>query len=322
MILAVIETDQGKLAEASQQMLTFARDLAGRFDVPLTAVTFEAADAELAREAGAFGAASVIRLSHEALDAYAPEAIARAVVQLIEAKKPAAVLAASTDRGNEILAHAAAMADLPMASNCAAVRGLDPFEITRLRWGSSLLEEARLEKVPKLMTVGLHVVAAEEVPVPAEPETEVFTPSLEEQDLRVRVSGLEKEVVEGITLKTAPVVIGGGRGVGSAEGYAVLEQLAELLGGAVGGSRIATNNGWRPHADQIGLTGNRIAPSLYIACGISGAIQHMVGCKGAKHIMVINKDPEAPFFAKADWGVVGDLHEVIPAVIEELKKQQ
>ncbi|MCF8053534.1 MAG: electron transfer flavoprotein subunit alpha/FixB family protein, partial [Desulfobacterales bacterium] len=172
-----------------------------------------------------------------------------------------------------------------------------------------------------LMTVGLHVVAAEEVPVPAEPETEVFTPSLEEQDLRVRVSGLEKEVVEGITLKTAPVVIGGGRGVGSAEGYAVLEQLAELVGGAVGGSRIATNNGWRPHADQIGLTGNRIAPNLYIACGISGAIQHMVGCKGAKRILVINKDPEAPFFAKADWGVVGDLHEVIPAIIEEIRKQ-
>jgi len=321
MIIAVIETDQGKMAEASRQMLTFARDLAGRFEVPLAAVTFETVDGELAREAGAFGAASLIQVRHEALDAYAPAALARAVVQLIEAKKPAAVLAASTDRGNEILAHAAAMADLPMACNCAEVRGLDPFEITRLRWGGSLLEEARLEKEPKLMTVGLHVVTAEEAPAPAAAEPEVFTPSLEEKDLRVRVSRLEKEVVEGITLKTAPVVIGGGRGVGGAEGYAVLEELAELVGGAVGGSRVATNNGWRPHADQIGLTGNRIAPDLYIACGISGAIQHLVGCKGAKRILVINKDPEAPFFAKADWGVVGDLHEVIPAVIEEIKKQ-
>ena len=151
MIIAVIETDQGKLAEASRQMLTFARDLAGRFEVPLAAVTFETVDGELAREAGAFGAASLIQVSHEALYAYAPAALARAVVQLIEAKKPAAVLAASTDRGNEILAHAAAMADLPMASNCAEVRGIDPFEITRLRWGGSLLEEARLEKEPKLM---------------------------------------------------------------------------------------------------------------------------------------------------------------------------
>ncbi len=320
MIFALIETDQGKLAEASQQMLTFARDLAGKTGKPLAAVTFEDAEGGLAAEAGAFGASAVIRVAHERLDAYAPEAWGRSLAQLIEEKKPFALLAASTDRGNEVFAHAAAAADLPMASNCAEVRGLDPFEITRQRWGSSLLEESRLEKEPKLMTVGLHVVAAQEAESPAEPAVEVFTPTLAEKDLRVRLSGLEEEVVEGITLKNAPVVLGGGRGVGSAEGYAVLEELAGLIGGAVGGSRVATNNGWRPHSDQIGLTGNRIAPELYIPCGISGAIQHLVGCKGAKRILVINKDPEAPFFAKADWGVIGDLHEVIPAIIEEIKK--
>jgi len=131
----------------------------------------------------------------------------------------------------------------------------------------------------------------------------------------------EAEVTEGITLKNAAVVVGGGRGVGSSEGYAVLEKLAEILGAAVGCSRVATNNGWRPHSDQVGLTGTRISPELYIACGISGAIQHLVGCKKAQKIMVINKDPEAAFFGKADYGVVGDLHEVLPAVIEELKKQ-
>jgi electron transfer flavoprotein alpha subunit len=302
-------------------MLTFARELAGRLDASLAAVAFEATDDHLVREMGAFGAAAVIQVAHERLDAYAPEACGRSLVQLIEEKKPSVVLAPSTDRGNEILAHAAAVADLPMASNCAEVRGVDPFEITRLRWGSSLLEEARLEKEPKLMTVGLHVVAAEEAPAPVEAAVESFAPSLEERDLRVKVARLEEEVVEGITLKNAPVVIGGGRGVGSPEGYGVLEKLAEVLGGAVGGSRVATNNGWRPHSDQIGLTGNRIAPDLYIPCGISGAIQHLVGCKGAKRILVINKDPEAPFFAKADWGVIGDLHEVIPAIIEEIQKQ-
>ncbi len=321
MILALIETIQGKLDEASQQMLTFARDLAGRVEVPLAAATFEAAEDLLAREAASFGAASVIQIRHEQLDAYAPEAYGRAMIQLMAEKKAYAVLAASTDRGNEVLAHCAAAADLPMASNLTDIRGLDPFEITRMRWGSSLLEEAKLGKEPKLMTVGLHVVAAEQLQEPQDVPVETFTPVLDEKHIRVRVSGLEKEVVEGISLKTAPVVIGGGRGVGSAEGYAVLEELAELVGGAVGGSRVATNNGWRPHADQIGLTGNRIAPELYIACGISGAIQHLVGCKGAKRVLVINKDPEAAFFAKADWGVVGDLHEVVPAIIEEIKKQ-
>ncbi|MGD8366296.1 MAG: electron transfer flavoprotein subunit alpha/FixB family protein [Desulfobacterales bacterium] len=322
MILAIIETDQGQLADASRQMLTFSRELAGRIGAPVAAVAFEAAEPDLVREAGAFGAASVIQIGHERLDAYAPEAFGRALLQLIEAKEPSVVLAPSTDRGNEILAHAAAFADLPMASNCAEIRGIDPFEITRLRWGSSLLEEARLEKEPKLMSVGLHVVTPEQAAAPVEPSVETFTPSLEDRDLRVKMVRLEEEVVEGITLKNAPVVIGGGRGVGSPEGYGVLEKLAELVGGAVGGSRVATNNGWRPHSDQIGLTGNRIAPDLYIPCGISGAIQHLVGCKGAKRILVINKDPEAPFFAKADWGVIGDLHEVIPAIIEEIKKQQ
>jgi electron transfer flavoprotein alpha subunit len=108
--------------------------------------------------------------------------------------------------------------------------------------------------------------------------------------------------------------------VGSPEGFAVLEELATLLGGAVGGSRVATNLGWRPHADQIGQTGTRIAPDLYIACGISGAIQHWVGCKGAKRILAINTDAEAPMVTKADYAVIGDLHETLPAVIAEIKK--
>ena len=119
---------------------------------------------------------------------------------------------------------------------------------------------------------------------------------------------------------TRRVVVGGGRGVGSAEGFAVLEELAELLGGAVGGSRVVTNLGWRAHADQVGQTGARIAPDLYIACGISGAIQHIVGCKGAKKILAINKDKDAPMLARSDYAVIGDLHEVVAAVIEELRR--
>jgi electron transfer flavoprotein alpha subunit len=167
------------------------------------------------------------------------------------------------------------------------------------------------------MTTALHVVEA----APAgddRPQLEVAELSLSEAELQVRVIAREETSTEGINLADAPVVVGGGRGVGSAEKFEQLEQLADRLGAAVGGSRVATNNGWRPHSDQIGQTGTRIAPDLYIACGISGAIQHMVGCKGSKRILVINTDPEAPIMSKADYAVIGDLHEVIPALIEEI----
>ena len=126
----------------------------------------------------------------------------------------------------------------------------------------------------------------------------------------------------GITLTTAPVVVGGGRGVGSAEGFASLEELAEEIGGVVGCSRAVTNNGWRPHSDQVGQTGTRIAPEIYIASGISGAIQHWVGAMAAKNILAINTDPEANMVTKAGYAVLGDLHEVIPAITAELRNRR
>src|SRR6478609_1639446 len=130
------------------------------------------------------------------------------------------------------------------------------------------------------------------------------------------------QVAEGITLTTAPVVVSGGRGVGSEEGFAAIEALAGLLGAAVGCSRVVTNQGWRPHADQVGQTGKRVAPDLYIACGISGAIQHWVGMQAAKHVLAINTDPDAPMVTKADYAVIGDLHEIVPAVVAELQRRR
>jgi electron transfer flavoprotein alpha subunit len=213
------------------------------------------------------------------------------------------------------MAHAAARLDLPLAANCVSAEPGDPWRVVRQRWGGSLLEEATLSGAVKLLTVAQHVVEAAD-PVPVEP----FTPELSEADLAVRVVRREEPPPDTVSLTDARVVVGGGRGVGSAEGFAVLEELAALLGGAVGGSRVVTNLGWRAHADQVGQTGARIAPDLYIACGISGAIQHIVGCKGAKKILAINKDPNAPMLARSDYAVVGDLHEVVAAVIEELRR--
>jgi electron transfer flavoprotein alpha subunit len=276
---------------------------------------------ELSLEALAFAQrlGPVLAFSIDAGDAYAPGAWAAAIVQLVEEHSPDAVIAAASDRGQEAMAHAAARLDLPLAANCVSAQPGEqpgePWQVVRQRWGGSLLEEATLTGAVKLLTVAQHVVEAAE-PVPVEP----FTPELSEADLAVRVVRREEPPPGTVSLTDARVVVGGGRGVGSAEGFAVLQELADLLGGAVGGSRVVTNLGWRAHADQVGQTGVRIAPDLYIACGISGAIQHIVGCKGAKKILAINKDPHAPMLARSDYAVVGDLHEVVPAVIKELRQ--
>jgi electron transfer flavoprotein alpha subunit len=257
----------------------------------------------------------VRRVVHERLDEYAPEAWAQAVVEL----EPEIVVAPGTDRGHEVLAHVAALVDAPLAANVidAQPHG-DVLRLTRQRWGGSLLEEARLSGTPKLLTVAPHAVDAE--PAGLETHVEDFAPALGDEHFRVQVSGREQPAAGTIRLDTARVVVGGGRGVGSKEGFELLEELAGLLGGAVGGSRVVTNLGWRPHSDQVGQTGARIAPDLYIACGVSGAIQHIVGCKGAKRILVINKDQNAPIVARADWAVIGDLHEIVPAILAELRK--
>jgi electron transfer flavoprotein alpha subunit len=256
------------------------------------------------------------RVVHDRLDEYAPEAWAQAVVEL----EPEVAIAPGTDRGHEVLAHVAARLGVPLAANVveAAVDG-DALRLTRQRWGGSLLEEARLTGTPKLLTLAPHAVAAE----PAGVATTVhdFSPTLADEHFRVRVTRREGTTSGAARLDTARVVVGGGRGVGSKEGFGVLEELAALLGGAVGGSRVVTNLGWRPHSDQVGQTGARIAPDLYIPCGVSGAIQHIVGCKGAKRILVINKDENAPIVARADWAVIGDLHEIVPAIVAELGKR-
>lgn len=317
MLLVLVEHDRGALAAASLEALTFGRRLAGTMGVPLHALTIGAAADALAPEAGRFGATTVHQAHHDLLADYGPEAWGDTVADAAGSLGAAVVVAAGTDRGNEVMARAAARLDLPMAAN---VLEADPatWAITRVRWGGSLLEEAGITASTVLLTTAPLSIEPEPAAAPAAAAPAPFTPPL---DPAVAATLVRDRVVltEGVTLATAPVVVGGGRGVGSAEGFASLEELAALLGGVVGCSRVVTNNGWRPHSDQVGQTGTRIAPVLYIACGISGAIQHWVGAMGARRILAVNTDPEANMVAKADYAVIGDLHEVVPAIVAAVK---
>jgi electron transfer flavoprotein alpha subunit len=238
---------------------------------------------------------------------YQPAAWAAAIVEAAEGVDT--IVAAGSDRGNELLAHVAARLEQPFAANVTSVDGET---VTRIRWGGSLLEEALLHGSPKILSVAPHTqAAAEAVPVETLPVSDDGSP---------RVLETVSESSGGVSLRDAKVVVSGGRGVGSSESFDIIEELAALLGGAVGCSRVVTSAGWRPHADQVGQTGTKISADLYVACGISGATQHIAGAKGAKKILAINSDPEAPILASADYAVIGDLHEIVPAISAELRK--
>jgi electron transfer flavoprotein alpha subunit len=280
---------EGPGDELSQQAVTLAGQLGGE----LSAVTIDAGEA------------------------YAPAAWAQTLVELAQQRGAGAVVGPGTDRGNEVLAHVAAKLDQPMSANCMSVTPGEPATVTRVRWGGSLLEEARVHGAPLVLTVAPHAVAAiaaaDVVAVPV-------SASASAADRVVAVSETIPASTAGVSLTDADVVVSGGRGVGSSEGFSVIEELASLLGGAVGCSRAVTSAGWRPHSDQVGQTGTKISPEIYIACGISGATQHMAGCKGAKRLLAINPDGDASIFASADYAVIGDLHEVVPAISAEIRK--
>ncbi|MDQ6817533.1 MAG: electron transfer flavoprotein subunit alpha/FixB family protein [Actinomycetota bacterium] len=277
-------------------------------------VFVEATGDELSQQAIAFARGLGDELQAVGIEGtYAPAAWGALIVDEIGDRAPSAVLAPGSDRGNEVLAHAAALLNLPMAANCTSATLGDPASITRVRWGGSLLEEARVHGSPLLLTVAPHAVAADASAITVSQLTA-------NEDGAVQVFERLEATTAGVSLADADIVVSGGRGVGSAEGFAVIEELAALLGGAVGCSRAVTSAGWRPHTDQVGQTGTKISPEIYIACGISGATQHMAGCKGAKKLLAINPDGEASIFASADYAVIGDLHEVVPAISAEIRK--
>jgi electron transfer flavoprotein alpha subunit len=316
-VLCLVELDSGAPADASLRALTLGRTLG---DPSLGAVVF-ADSANVAAPALAdYGVTDVYVIEPSTLDGYAPQAWARVLAGLAADTGATAVLAAGTDRGNEVLAHVGAITGLPMAANCTLVTpdGGKTHRLVRHRWAGLLFEDAVMEAPVALFTVATDSVASVSAETPAAIQVHVHKPELAEGDLVVWAAE-SPAGAGGASLATARVVVGGGRGVGGPDGFAPLEELAELLGGVVGVSRVVTSEGWRPHRQQVGQTGTKITPELYLACGISGAIQHIAGCAGAKHIIAINTDPGAPILAHADYAVIGDLHQVIPALVAALR---
>ncbi len=327
MILVVAEADPvtGAVDEVSLEALSFARSLseAGGGIAVRAVVVGEVGDAPaVAAELGRHGVQEVHHAGGADLAPFGGAAYAGAVEGVRSATGSVAVLAGGTPRGNEVLAHLAARLDVPMAANVVSFSGLSPLTVERQVVGGSALEEMELPARPALLTVAGHAWQAEAAG--GEPAAWVASePGVAEADRAARVAGVaEPEPDESGSLKSARVVVGAGRGAGGPDGFGPVGELAELLGGAVGVSRVVTSLGWRPHHEQVGQTGSRIAPEVYIPCGISGAIQHWAGCASSKTIVAVNTDPEAPMMTRADYAVVGDMHEVVPAVVEEIRRRR
>ncbi|ASY20207.1 electron transfer flavoprotein alpha subunit [Candidatus Planktophila vernalis] len=316
MILVLVDHDRGELDQLSLRALTAARKLGQDVE----AIVIGKEGAALAGIVGEYGAKVLHVASHANLTDYTPMASGRALKDLVEKLKPSAVLAAGSPRGNEQLAHLAAFLDLPMAAECSEITLGSPHHVLRARWAGNLIESANVHAELLIATVLAFSTEPESANGGAATVVD-FEPALEPSDYAVKVLSRDAgESKGGVTLNDAKVIVSGGRGVGGPDGFGQIEELANLLGGTVGCSRVVTSSGWRPHAEQVGQTGTKVAPDLYIAAGISGAMQHIAGMKNSKTIVVINTDPEAPILSYADYAIIGDLHQVIPALTSAIRQ--
>ncbi len=315
-VVVLVEVEEGRASLVSREALAFARSLgAGALHALVVGPVPEGVAADC-REHG-------VEVVHEASDPvferYAAAAWAAAVEAAGRAARADLVVAPGTGRGNEVLAHVAARRGLQMAANVVAVESLTPLVVQRQFVGGAALERTSVTSRVRLLTMAGHAVDAAPADEPGAARTTPLAVQVAPDDLRAQVARVEvREQGDTAGLGDARVVIGAGRGAGGPEGFAAVDALAARLGGAVGVSRVVTSLGWRPHHEQVGQTGSRIAPDLYLACGISGSIQHWAGCASSQTIIAVNTDPEAPMVTKADYAVIGDMHEVLPAVLEEL----
>jgi len=314
-ILVLAEHSDASVKKVTTELLTLAR----RFGEP-SVVWVGAGAADAQPRLAEFGATTVYVAGDAELDDYVVAPKAELLASLVASKSPAAVLVASTAEGREIAGRLAVKTGSGVLTDAV---GMDEgFVAEQSIFGGAIIVQSRVRTGTPIVAVRPNAIAPEPAPSPGPAQLENVTVAVSDVAKTARI--LERVVAERgerPELTEASIVVSGGRGVGNAENFALIEKLADSLGAAVGASRAATDAGWYPHQFQVGQTGKTVSPQLYVAVGISGAIQHRAGMQTSKTIMVINKDPEAPIFELADFGVVGDLFQVVPQLTEEIEKR-
>jgi electron transfer flavoprotein alpha subunit len=313
-VLAVLEQRDGDLKSVSYEVLAAARSIADKQGGTVEALLIGAGSAA---DAGRYGADTVVSVDDDAVRLYQPELYTAAVVERAKAGSPSVVIMAATALGRDLAPRVAARLQCPLAVDVTALDGGDGLSVTRPAYSGKAVYKLKVTASPCVIAVRPNTFRLTEAPRKAGTES-MSVPS---EAPRSRTVSIKEPETRRVDVAEASVVVSGGRGLKGPANFKLLEDLAEALGGAaVGASRAVVDAGWRPHADQVGQTGKTVSPQLYIAVGISGAIQHLAGMRTSKVIVAINKDPDAPIFKVADYGVVGDLFQIVPRLTDEVRK--
>jgi electron transfer flavoprotein alpha subunit len=314
-VLAIAEQVEGVFRKVTYEALSEGRRIADHLGSELTALVLGTDVENISEELKPYGPDRIVIADSPALNEFLTDAYTNVIYDFIHKETPDVIILGASTQGKDVSARLSARLNAPLAMDCVAIRFEDNRLIaTRYMYGGKILADVELDGTPKILAFrpnALDITNTDGAGTLQKIDVDTGATALQFIDKRLDTD--KKEITE------ADTVVAGGRGMGGPD-FAVIESLAELLDGAVGASRSAVDEGWRPSSDQVGQTGKVVSPNLYIACGISGAIQHFAGMSSSKVVVAINKDPEAPIFAKADYGIEGDLYEIVPLVTEEIRK--
>jgi electron transfer flavoprotein alpha subunit len=316
-ILVYIEQRENKIKKASLESLSVAKEISDKLNAEVIALVIGGNIASSAADLANYGAAKTITVQDPKLEKYSSSAYSKVVVETVKKESADLVFLSATSLGKDLSPRIAAKLEAGLCSDCTTitVEG-DEIIATRPVYAGKALIEVKTKSKIKVYSLRPNVFPAKEIGGTG--SVEEFKPELVEQDFiafvkEIALTSGKKDVAE------ADIIVTGGRGLKAPEHFNLIEELADLLGAAVGATRSVVDAGWRPHSEQVGQTGKTVSPTLYIACGVSGAIQHLAGMSSSKYIVAVNKDKDAPIFQYADYGIVGDVFEILPELIKELK---
>ncbi|GAB2773382.1 electron transfer flavoprotein subunit alpha/FixB family protein [Rhabdobacter roseus] len=317
-VLIFVEIDNGTIKKTSQEAIAYGAQVAQMLNASTTVLALGQADEAALATAGNFGATKVLHDANDKLTQENSLAYAHVLVQAAQQEGSKVIVLAKSGLGDAVAARAAAKLQASVVSNITDLPEISEgtFKVKRSIYTGKAFATVEVQSEIKVLAIRKNAIEPE--PTDELATVEPFSPSLRDSDFVATITQVEK-ASSNLSLTDADIIVSGGRGMKGPENWGPLEELAKALGAATGCSKPVSDLDWRPHHEHIGQTGIKVAPNLYIACGISGAIQHLAGVNGSKYIVVINKDPEAPFFKAADYGIVGDIFEILPRLTKAVE---